>query len=605
MKKQIILLSLLLAISSQIYAPKKPGKEYTIQVTNNTGKKTIINATGFEERYELPNNETMKIKIKKGEKKFFEKILPKFVSKSGAEATGPMSWLSGWNLYYIKDDQNIESATLKPDGEYVANIKDKEPKTYIVEGSDIAETFGTLLGTPEKTLGIEPIKFIKPIKEIMKEPITLTFDDWKEECMALPIKQFAKTVKPEKTFLDWELFKKEVDDFIETMKNSSFNDSKNWVGKGPKNSYFDIQNGPDYAFFAQKIIVAPDTKIILHADIHADIHSLIAFLSDLKKRGYLDNNFKIIPKNVILLFSGDYTDRGYYGAEVLSTIMKLKTANPEKVILLRGNHEDIGLNGRYGLDKELRIKFGKFPFEELQLVYNLMPSVVYIGIEGTPNYAMFCHGGIEPRFNPAKLFSKKTKIAYRWIKLDDSLKKEFKKLIKQAFGDEKYKEYTNVKNITTNGFIWGDFSLIGEDKPYVESSKRKSLILDFNHELTKQFLEYCSSKGKYEIRIIIRGHQHYPPLMTKMLENHGIYNLSSDDQWDDCKKLKLEVPQYSVWTINVSPAAFYGKLDKYKYDTYAILTLKKNFEDWTLEPKNVPIPELDNVVVEVESDHCE
>ena len=48
----------------------------------------------------------------------------------------------------------------------------------------------------------------------------------------------------------------------------------------------------------------------------------------------------ISNKVTYMVFLGDYVDRGFYGTEVLYTIMMLKIANPEKVILLRGNHED-------------------------------------------------------------------------------------------------------------------------------------------------------------------------------------------------------------------------------------------------------------------------
>ena len=38
-------------------------------------------------------------------------------------------------------------------------------------------------------------------------------------------------------------------------------------------------------------------------------------------------------------FLGDYTDRGDFNLQVLSSVLLLSAKNPGKVFLLRGNHE--------------------------------------------------------------------------------------------------------------------------------------------------------------------------------------------------------------------------------------------------------------------------
>ena len=45
------------------------------------------------------------------------------------------------------------------------------------------------------------------------------------------------------------------------------------------------------------------------------------------------------PTN-ILVFNGDFVDRGHNGIEVLASLALLKLADPRSVLLLRGNHED-------------------------------------------------------------------------------------------------------------------------------------------------------------------------------------------------------------------------------------------------------------------------
>jgi diadenosine tetraphosphatase ApaH/serine/threonine PP2A family protein phosphatase len=44
-------------------------------------------------------------------------------------------------------------------------------------------------------------------------------------------------------------------------------------------------------------------------------------------------------RDVLLVFLGDYGDRGAHSAEVYYVVLKLKEMFPEKVILMRGNHE--------------------------------------------------------------------------------------------------------------------------------------------------------------------------------------------------------------------------------------------------------------------------
>ena len=54
-----------------------------------------------------------------------------------------------------------------------------------------------------------------------------------------------------------------------------------------------------------------------------------------------------------LVFLGDYVDRGPYSLVNFLFALSLFLAWPEKVILLRGNLEDIEINAIYGFFKEL------------------------------------------------------------------------------------------------------------------------------------------------------------------------------------------------------------------------------------------------------------
>lgn len=68
-------------------------------------------------------------------------------------------------------------------------------------------------------------------------------------------------------------------------------------------------------------------KVIFVGDTHGDLESSQKVIKDYLK-----------PGNIIV-FLGDYVDRGFHSKENLDFLLETKVKNPEKIYLLQGNHE--------------------------------------------------------------------------------------------------------------------------------------------------------------------------------------------------------------------------------------------------------------------------
>ena len=75
-------------------------------------------------------------------------------------------------------------------------------------------------------------------------------------------------------------------------------------------------------------------ELIVVGDIHGDLHSLAFILSD---SSFMERAER--GEDVRLAFLGDYGDRGAHSVEVYYVLFKLKATYPDRVVLLRGNHE--------------------------------------------------------------------------------------------------------------------------------------------------------------------------------------------------------------------------------------------------------------------------
>ena len=87
-------------------------------------------------------------------------------------------------------------------------------------------------------------------------------------------------------------------------------------------------------------------RIHAFGDIHAQFFKL---------KRLVDRLF--IKEGDLLVFVGDYVDRGAEQVEVVNVLFYYKQLLPDRIILIRGNHEDPIINRQFGFYDEVRLKF--------------------------------------------------------------------------------------------------------------------------------------------------------------------------------------------------------------------------------------------------------
>lgn len=213
-------------------------------------------------------------------------------------------------------------------------------------------------------------------------------------------------------------------------------------------------------------------------DLHAD---LSAARSTLRLAGVIDANDHWIAKDIHVVQTGDITDRGPDGLQILEWFKRLEMESNGQLTILLGNHETMNLMGdwRYVSTEDLESFGGKnnriLAFQPDGVWRNwLLQHPVTIKIGET----VFVHGGIHPNF--AKLGV-------------DGINEETQKAIRSG-------QYQH-DILGSNGPLWfRDYILAPEESacPLLEKSLKildvKRMVVGHTTQRNGQILSRCNHK---------------------------------------------------------------------------------------------------------------
>lgn len=232
-----------------------------------------------------------------------------------------------------------------------------------------------------------------------------------------------------------------------------------------------------------------EREYIFIGDLHSDDKSLKRILNDVS----FFEKF-ILDKNQVLIFNGDYVDRGKTHLKILERLLIIKYLFPNNIMLLRGNHdggkllEDGGIKLPYSLPKvddpnsyfplyleALIIKNKSVDGNILESYLAFFETLAYIAIVNIKNETiMAVHGGLPRPDN-------KTTNYYHYIN-------SLKDLTDETIIDD-------LNRSMCQNIIWSD--------PYNGEDEYRENFARYHYKL-EHMLNF---KERFNMDFLIRGHQ--------------------------------------------------------------------------------------------------
>jgi len=165
------------------------------------------------------------------------------------------------------------------------------------------------------------------------------------------------------------------------------NDVDGWIETLRSCQHLSLENVKSLCALAKEVLTKEEnvhhviSPVMICGDIHGQLNDLLELFT---VAGPLPN--------VNYLFMGDYVDRGYYSVECVSLLLAYKVRYPNRITILRGNHESSNITQIYGFYDECNTKYSDTAaWQEFTTVFNCLPLAAIV------DNKIFClHGGLSP-----------------------------------------------------------------------------------------------------------------------------------------------------------------------------------------------------------------
>ncbi len=218
--------------------------------------------------------------------------------------------------------------------------------------------------------------------------------------------------------------------------------------------------------------VRPDFAMAKRVIAVGDVHGQFDLLRDL-----VENQIKFDPDSDVLVFLGDYIDRGKSAEDEIATLnylIDLHNANPGKIALLRGNHEQMAINSITDADSEESHWLWKHNGSRLYSISDLaFRSDLVRFCQSLPLYIedqwVFVHAGAYPNI----LLEKQPERVLLWDRTENNYGYFGKRLIVGHTPNQTIEKNEQIVYVDTGAFYYGRLSAY-DPKNDAEYSSRRS-----------------------------------------------------------------------------------------------------------------------------------
>ncbi|MBN1331131.1 MAG: metallophosphoesterase [Candidatus Heimdallarchaeota archaeon] len=234
-------------------------------------------------------------------------------------------------------------------------------------------------------------------------------------------------------------------------------------------------------------------SMLVVGDIHGD-STLLQLIIDLFLKSNVADH---------LVFLGDIVDRGTHSIACINLLLALLVKYPDKIHVVRGNHETLSVNCRYGFLGEVIMYLGlEKDYQQNNFTYENLPKI-YLAYNNAFSYM------------PLALVHEK----HRYFLIHGGIPKDsitLREIAKLPRGD------IMVVDPTIMQLLWNDPS---EETIRFDSSMRGEGIYYFGSELLDEFL------SKNNLKMIIRAHEVFQEGFSYQFDKKLLSLFTSEDYY--------------------------------------------------------------------------